>query len=164
MVGPVAARGPMAARGPVAARAAKAAIAPLAAVRRHRAELLEAMQAFERALAVPAGDPTWPAGVARQLARLRQAFADHVGLTEGAGGLYAALLADAPRLTSQVTALAREHVAIQQALDALVADLDAPAERIRVEASDALRSLTRHRQRGADLIYEAYVTDIGGEN
>jgi hypothetical protein len=148
----------------MAARAPQTAVAPLAAVRRHRAELLEAMQAFERALAVPAGDPAWLAGVARQLARLRQAFADHVGLTEGAGGLYGALLIDSPRLANEVTVLAREHVAIQQSLDVLVGALDAPPEQIRVEASDALRSLFRHRQRGADLIYEAYTTDIGGEN
>jgi hypothetical protein len=30
-------------------------------------------------------------------------------------------------------------------------------------ASDLLRELSRHRQRGADLVYEAYATDIGGE-
>jgi hypothetical protein len=29
--------------------------------------------------------------------------------------------------------------------------------------SDLLHELSRHRQRGADLVYEAYETDIGGE-
>jgi hypothetical protein len=29
--------------------------------------------------------------------------------------------------------------------------------------SNLLRDLSRHRQRGADLVYEAYATDIGGE-
>jgi hypothetical protein len=34
---------------------------------------------------------------------------------------------------------------------------------LRTWASDLLRELSRHRQRGADLVYEAYETDIGGE-
>ncbi|WP_422771495.1 hypothetical protein ACN28C_33630 [Plantactinospora sp. WMMC1484] len=32
-----------------------------------------------------------------------------------------------------------------------------------ISATDLLRELFRHRQRGADLVYEAYQPDIGGE-
>ena len=35
-------------------------------------------------------------------------------------------------------------------------------EAIRESLVDVLRSISRHRQRGADLVYEAYHVDIGG--
>jgi hypothetical protein len=36
------------------------------------------------------------------------------------------------------------------------------AEAVRKQGTNLLGRLVRHRQRGADLIYEAYQTDIGG--
>ena len=36
------------------------------------------------------------------------------------------------------------------------------AERIRGVLTSVLVALVRHRQRGADLVYEAYAVDIGG--
>jgi len=36
------------------------------------------------------------------------------------------------------------------------------AEEVRVELTALLAALARHRQRGADLIYEAFAVDIGG--
>ncbi len=36
------------------------------------------------------------------------------------------------------------------------------AEELRVELTALLAALARHRQRGADLIYEAYAVDLGG--
>jgi hypothetical protein len=36
-------------------------------------------------------------------------------------------------------------------------------ERVRQRADELLAALSRHRQRGADLVYEAYATDLGGE-
>ena len=137
---------------------------PLTAARRHRAELLDTIHSVERALAVPAGDPAWRPGGARQVARLRQVFADHVSITEGVGGLYASLLGDAPRLANAVDVLVREHADIGGTLEGLAAEPDPDPERLRAWASTALHDLSRHRQRGADLIYEAYVTDIGGED
>ncbi len=150
--------------GPMAARTPQAPVESLGAIRRHRAELLDAIQSFERALAVVAADPAWRPGVARQLARLRAAFADHVGVTEGAGGLYAGILDDAPRLAHEVDVLVREHADIRATLEALAERVDTEPERLRAWANDVLREMSRHRQRGADLIYEAYTTDIGGEN
>jgi hypothetical protein len=138
----------------------------LAAARRQRAELLQSIHHFERALAVPAGDPSWHERVAARLARLRDAVTEHVVVTEGPDGLYGELLEHAPRLCRSVNILIREHAAIVAAVDALCARLPDPAvavEQIRSWASDLLRELSRHRQRGADLVYEAYATDIGGE-
>jgi hypothetical protein len=138
----------------------------LAAARRHREELLEAIHQFERALAVPARNPTWHARVTDRLAALRHSVTEHVVVTEGPDGLYGELLDHAPRLCRGVDMLVREHAALVAAVDALSVRLADPAvavELARGWASDLLRELSRHRQRGADLVYEAYDTDIGGE-
>jgi hypothetical protein len=138
----------------------------LAAARRQRAELLQSIHQFERALAVPAGDPNWHVVVAARLAALREAVTEHVVVTEGPDGLYGELLEHAPRLCRGVDILIREHAALVAAVDALCARLRetaVPVEQVRGWASDLLRELSRHRQRGADLVYEAYATDIGGE-
>lgn len=134
--------------------------------RRHRVELLDTIHAFECAIAVPSADPDWRRHVVVAVARLRQAFAQHIAVTEGDDGLYAELLTAAPRLARAVTVLEREHAMVMRALDAFgrrLKDPDIDVERFRGWASDLLRELSRHRQRGADLVYEAYATDIGGE-
>ena len=139
---------------------------PLDAARRHRLELLESIHAFEAAIAVPAGDPEWRRRVTTRLERLREAFAEHVALTEGATGLYAELLIAAPRLARNVEVLVREHAMITRTLDGLaerLSEASVDVEPFRSWASDLLRGMSRHRQRGADLVYEAYATDIGGE-
>ena len=88
-------------------------------------------------------------------------------MTEGRGGLYAELLEHSPRLARQAQMLTREHAAIAATMSALQRPADLPGRTGRRTsagaASDLLRELSRHRQRGADLVYEAYETDIGGE-
>jgi hypothetical protein len=116
------------------------------------------------ALAAPAGDPRWRERVADRLYALREAFGEHVIVTEGSAGLYAELLELAPRLARLVDVLIREHAAILVAIDTLAGRVSTrDVERLRGWSSDLLRELARHRQRGADLVYEAYATDIGGE-
>jgi hypothetical protein len=158
------AAGSMSSRHPQLAGAQQEPVDSFGVARRHRAELLSAIHSFERALAVPAADPGWRAGVEGKLTSLRHAFAEHIEITEGPCGLYAELLDDAPRLTHQVHTLVREHSGVLEALDALAIRLDAEPKRLRTWANNLLRELSRHRQRGADLVYEAYTADIGGEN
>jgi hypothetical protein len=148
---------------PTAARYAKAPIDKIRRALRHRAELLAAIHGFQCALATPSTDPGWRHGVAAELPRLRAALVTHVELTEGPDGLYAEVLADAPRLIHQVNSLGREHVSMSAALEVLARRVDADPERVRGWGSDLLRDLSRHRQRGADLVHQAYSTDIGGE-
>lgn len=137
---------------------------PLSTARRHRAELLGVIQGFEQAIATPTADPAWRHRVAERLTALRVAFTGHERVTEGPNGLYAELLDTAPRLVRAVDTLTREHAALHAALDLMVQRVhDGDPERLRRWASDLLRELSRHRQRGADLVYEAYSTDIGGE-
>jgi hypothetical protein len=132
--------------------------------RRHRAQLLASIERVERALAAPTGEPGWRSKVLARLASLRDAFADHVAVTEGRDGLYAELLNHAPRLAHGVDRLVRDHAALRHEIDAVwVRAPGARPQELRAWASDLLHELARHRQRGADLVYDAYQTDIGGE-
>lgn len=133
------------------------------AARRRRAELLRAMQGLERAVAAPAAEPTWRERVREQVMALRHQLAEHVVVTEGPDGLYAELLEHAPRLHRPVVRLVAEHGDLLAGCDALARQLAEPATAVRERAGELLAALSRHRQRGADLVYEAYAADIGGE-
>lgn len=138
----------------------------LPAARQPRATLLDDTRALTRALATPIGDPHWRECLHVGLAALRQSFAEHVQATEGPGGRYADLLAHAPRLDRGVRLLVREHATVAAALGAFQQTLEWPAasvDDLRIRAGHLLRVLARHRQRGADLIWQAYQTDLGGE-
>lgn len=135
------------------------------AARRRRAELLHAIQRFEQAVATPGGGAAWRERVRSRLAALREQLAEHVVVTEGPDGLYAELLEHAPRLDRPVAGLVAEHRSLVVRADALARwlQLDRDVERVRQRAGDLLTALAQHRQRGADLVYEAYAMDIGGE-
>lgn len=148
---------------------AQSAVSPSGA-RRLRTELLGGIQRLEHAIDAPVGDPAWRPGMTRAVEQLRAAFTEHVDVTEGPGGLYAGLLEHAPRLARGVNALVGEHQAVLSALNALedrldraAVDFDGTVEEVRRQAAQVLREVWQHRQRGADLVYEAYATDIGGE-
>jgi hypothetical protein len=143
--------------------------AELAAVRKRRAELRESLTALEQALASPAvGRPLiWGERVRSVLAEVADDFREHVEVTEGPGGLHQAILAGDLRLANAVMALTDEHQHITTELETLLAATDPPlaADQVaaaRERATTLLGALIRHRQRGADLIYDAYATDIGG--
>ncbi|MDG4784892.1 hypothetical protein O7626_02915 [Micromonospora sp. WMMD1102] len=119
-----------------------------------------------QALAASARDPGWRPRIRSSLGGLRGAFVEHMVSTEGPDGLYAELLDHAPRLARGVHVLLREHAAVVDTMAALQRRVDLPevsVTELRNRATDLLRELHRHRQRGADLVYEAYQTDIGGE-
>ena len=125
-----------------------------------------------RALAVsvggakPAREPAWRGQVVELVAPLRTAFTEHCAATEGAEGLYADVVADAPRLAADVTCLIAEHSRLDAELAGLAgyADrADADTERLRARAQGVLTELARHRQHDSDLVYDAYLLDIGGE-
>ena len=156
----------------------------LVEVRRHRAELLESITALEQALAapVPGRQMHWAERVSAALLELSGDFRDHVGLTEGPDGLYSSMIRSSPRLVHAVDRLTREHTTLNGAIgelltlvgradgsfaqaDPMLADpaLGAPDE-VRDRGNKLLGALVRHRQRGSDLIYEAYSLDIGGQD
>lgn len=139
-------------------------------LRRRRAELRESMSALEDALAAPAtADQTrWAERVHAALAELAGDFREHVDITEGPTGLYRDLLATSPRVSGAVAGLTRDHVLIRDQVDDLVARVQAPdgvedLDGIRDLGTALLGRLVRHRQQGADLVFDAYAFDIGGE-
>ncbi|MEY9891366.1 hypothetical protein ABIA35_005349 [Catenulispora sp. MAP12-49] len=89
---------------------------------------------------------------------LSTAIAEHLAATEGKHGLYAEIVAADPRLTFAVQTLIREHTELRRAIQR---DLASMNEKQLAELS---RRLDRHCQRGNDLVYEAYVVDLGGEH
>ncbi|PWR11815.1 hypothetical protein DKT68_04800 [Micromonospora acroterricola] len=124
------------------------------------------LHAFARAVAVPATEPCWRERVLLRLDPVGKGFAEHVQVTEGPAGLYRELLTHAPRLDHRVRLLTREHTAIGAAILAVqrVAEKpDANLDELRHRAAHLLRTLARHRRRGADLLWQAYQTDLGGE-
>jgi len=142
---------------------------PVGIARTRRAELLAAISGLERALAVPARDPTWATRVEAGITALATAFDHHITATEGPDGMYAEILHNAPRLSFAVNQLVVEHAVAMTSISALgklAAELGGSdlngIERIRAEGTDLLATLVRHRQRGADLVFEAYAHDIGG--
>ena len=142
----------------------------LEALRRHRAELRESMSAVEHALAAPAisGQARWTQRVHVALVELSGDFRAHVDITEGPGGLYRDLLQTSPRLSDAVAGLTREHALITGQVEGLLSLVATPdviedADRVRDLSTALLGALVRHRQRGSDLVFEAYEVDIGGE-
>jgi septal ring factor EnvC (AmiA/AmiB activator) len=136
----------------------------LEAARQRRVELKEAVSIVEIAASSPIGGPNWRSNLQTELERLRIALRQHVEEVEGAEGLLAQLTDDAPRLVNKIGQVRDEHVELTlQVADAIArAKQPSGAEELRSEVLAVLVSIVCHRQRGADLVYEAYEVDIGG--
>jgi hypothetical protein len=154
----------------------------LSEVRRRRAELLESINALELALAAPGRQVLWVERVAAALQELSGGFHDHVVLMEGPNGLNVRLIRRSPRMVHAVDRLTKEHTTLTGLIGELVTLVDqahgsldrgesisddpmpGDSDEVRDRGNELLGALTRHRQRGADLVYEAYSVDIGGQD
>jgi hypothetical protein len=139
-------------------------------LRRRRGELLDSIRAVEQALAAPAPgrQARWAERVHVALVELAADFREHVNITEGPNGVYGELLVTAPRLELAVSGLTREHAVIREQIEfaiagAVAAGTSEQVDAVREAVTGLLARLHRHRQRGSDLIFEAYEVDIGGE-
>jgi hypothetical protein len=137
-------------------------------LRRRRVELHESINALESALEATSDDVRWVVRVHVALVELSADLTLHVRITEGDGGLHEELRQAAPRLSGAVNRLVEDHVRIRGILDELLLAADGPfptidAAAVRERAAAIIAALAQHRQRGADLIYEAFQVDIGGE-
>jgi hypothetical protein len=149
----------------------EASTSALQAAKGQRLSLRRAIDGLEQALAAPPPeDPGgWLDRLHGALEHLDEVFAVHVQVTEGPSGLYEEILENAPRLANRVKRFRREHADIAGAIGRGIAEAEAAGDDpARVEAlrDHALRlfaDVVRHRKRGLDLVYEAYV-DIGGES
>jgi hypothetical protein len=143
----------------------------MAALRERRAGLRFAMGDLERAVAAPAPGRVdeWVEGVRVALESLRDVVDRHIHATEAPGGFLDEIVETEPRLANPAQRLREEHGEIVDAISAASARLRAPSfatdewvEAMRDRLLALLGVLARHRQRGADLVYEAYDVDIGG--
>ena len=141
----------------------------LEAARRRRAELRASISALEQALAAPAPGRTdaWCERVHVALVELSADLREHVDITAGDDGMCAGLLTTLLRLSFAVAQLTGEHEEMIRALEDLLAyavSFSCSADHVRQRGTMLLGRLIRHRQREADLVYEAYQTDIGGQD
>ena len=131
---------------------------------RAREELSAAAHRLERSLAAPRSD-TWAKQVAEDLHELRSALTHHIELTEADNGLLSQIVEDAPRLVPDVEIIMADHTELCEAVDLALDIVDQSADRVhdvRSTVLDLLGRLYAHRQRGADLVFDAYNVDIGG--
>lgn len=147
--------------------------ANLDAVKVRREALYEAVVGLEDALTTPIGDgPKWRLRVAMALDHAAVRIREHSDQAEQQGGFLDEARSEAPRLASKISQLTVDHERLEKEVDALqlaiasVEDSDIPdrAVTIRNQAVDLLGHLARHRQRGADLVYEIYQVDIGNSS
>jgi hypothetical protein len=137
--------------------------------REHRRGVRQACIELEESLARPGGRDLekWLADVAARCRELTEAFRHHAEQSEGPDGLLQEIVGVAPRLAHAVDQVKREHEALlteMTGLDAAVSEKDSIDQigKVREDVLRLLRDVAAHRQRGADLIYEAYSVDVEG--
>ena len=140
---------------------------PVEKVRVRRHSLQDAMTRAEKASSAASRAEGWLDGIGAALEEIRLALAEHVEVTEGPGGLFDDILEDEPRFATEVALIRDEHGGIDEALDKAVMTVEAAmdlesfdAEPVRRRVMTLLGRISLHRQRGADLIYDAYNVDI----
>jgi len=140
--------------------------------RQRRKTLHDTLVHLEEAISSPAAGriPDWTASVLKELVEVREAFEQHIVATEKPEGLYDEILDRAPRLAGNIRRLKDEHPEIAAAVAAMVARLEHteigevawPLDDARDDLQRLIGQVIKHRQRGADLVWEAYNVDIGG--
>ncbi len=139
--------------------------------RAHRRGVRTASLDLEEAIARPAGQDAgkWSTETAARCQTLIEAFRYHVEQSEGPEGLLPEIVTTAPRLAHAVDQVKHEHQSLLVEMDRLYAEAGSgglvDVEAVRQETLNLLKALAAHRQRGSDLIYEAYLVDVeGGES
>jgi hypothetical protein len=143
----------------------------LAETAQRRADLRDALLQVEQATSRPAvgRESDWTKEVVLRLEGLAHAIEEHVEVTERPQGLYDEISAKAPHLSGKIDRLREEHPALRDGTADLLTRLQTsgigehwPLATARDDLQRLLGRLVRHRQLGADLVWEAYNLDIGG--
>jgi hypothetical protein len=136
-----------------------------------RKTLHDSLVHLEEALSSPAAGriADWTGVVVKEMHEVSAAFEQHIVVTEQPDGLYDEILERAPRLAGNVRRLREEHPEITQGITHMISQLEHveigeswPLEQARDDLQRFIGSVIKHRQRGADLVWEAYNVDIGG--
>ncbi|GLZ76221.1 hypothetical protein Afil01_10280 [Actinorhabdospora filicis] len=110
------------------------------------------------------GEEAWRVRLRHSVSALRDAFFAHVAASESPGGLYREVCETSPRLARRVAELRRDSARIGSAINLLlVRSAHARPDWVRRWCADLAAQLTRHREEGADLLHQAYFSDLGGE-
>jgi len=145
----------------------------LEAAKHRRATLHDAIVHLEEAISSPATGriPDWTTQVMKEMTGVRDAWEQHVIVTEKPGGLYEEIMERSPRLVGNVHRLQDEHPSVTDSVEAMMTRLEStpiddegpwPLDTARDDLQRFIGSVVKHRQRGADLVWEAYNVDIGG--
>jgi hypothetical protein len=146
------------------------AMPTLEEARRRRADLRRALVDVEQTISGPAAGRIreWTDEVTRRLRQLHHALEEHIAVTERPGGLYEDILAQAPHLAGKVRRVGGEHAVLRESVSVLLSRFEStpvggvwPLEDARADVQRLLGRMVRHRQLGADLVWEAYGVDIG---
>lgn len=138
---------------------------------RRRADLHRALIEVEHAISSPATGrlETWTSDVTKRLLTLRETIEEHIEVTERPDGLYDEIRQRAPRLSGQIDRLRWEHPSLLEGTDRLLDRLHSmpigdawTLDEARDDVQRLLGKIVKHRQQGADLVWEAYNLDIGG--
>jgi hypothetical protein len=122
------------------------------------------MDRTEATLAGASRRAGWNDDVRTCVNELGDAFEAHIDDVEAPDGIIADLVASAPRLSAGAAALREDHMRLAPQIKAILTSMsDWEPDRVRSEISEILSELMQHRQLGADLVWEAFNTDIGGQ-
>lgn len=140
--------------------------ASLLAALASRERLKGRLNSVGRAVGSPVGTGRrWITRVRRELAALSSALEEHIDETERVDGVFSEILMVAPQQAREVERLTREHADLRREcarLEAL-ADGGAGPLSLRRRVHQLLRRFEEHRHRGADLVFDAFGVDLGGE-
>ncbi len=137
----------------------------VARARGSRRGLHAALVELEDVLSAAGDVDAWAARVGDALGKVRRALDHHVEATEADDGLLADAVRQEPRLAHRAEVLRREHAELYAAIDEQRGRLDRVKIRSEVTTAEEgvlqlLAAFSRHRHRGAELVYDAYATDI----
>lgn len=135
--------------------------------RAKRQSLGVSMGHLEAVAAKPSGADGWLERTLSAVELLGRSLDDHIAVTEGGSGLLAEVLELAPQYAAEVDMIKAEHEGLLEALQKvdltvriLLESGTSDPDSVRHRVMTLLSRLSLHRQRGADLVYDAYYIDI----
>lgn len=134
--------------------------------RERRRALKDTMEALVAAASAPTGTVGWLEQVSKSIEEISHALDRHVDLVEGEEGLLAEITDMSPHLQPVIDQMRADHKDLQGRVDS--AKLAVKQARsgangfaeLRREIRELVSALADHRERGADLVYDAYNIDI----
>lgn len=132
--------------------------------------LKEAMHRLESALASPTSgrEREWCNHVVRDLGAVHEALARHAESAESESGLLAEVSEAQAAAGDRVERLRRDHADLQEKARALRLQLEfngeeqPPCAELRRQVSELLSALRQHQAEETDLVFETFMTDLGG--